>query len=545
MKLKKMVSVTAAALAVIMAATTTASAASAAKTSQDKSQVGVQGVSQISKSPITIKIFAPKATDTPNFGELEHYKNYSKTTNVNVVWDHSATYELQAEKFNIILASGNLPDMFWNINNTAGTMNTLRSANAIIPVQKYLKDMPNFQKVVKDNPETKRAFMEPDGNVWFLPLFDGLATNDPLILRGDWLEKLNLPLPKTKDDWMKYWKGVRDTDVNGNGKADDEIPLTSRNNSDWRNWVTAFDMLDGFFVDVKDKNVVKYSAYEARYVEFLKWFNMLYNEDILDKNFASMTSTIFNTENNSNQIGSYRGKLNGNFNAYMLTMPKSIPGFKLFGTEPITTDSGEKIHAGVANFVRYDMIGGVITASSKYPAECAKFCDWFYDASDPYGGAFLNLFGLEGVTFQYNADKSKYEYTDYVLKNKDGLSSTAALQKYTTRNQQPGFNPPTSSFKMWNPLVEESFNRIEPYYTKSLAWKCENLPFTTAESKEIKGKMDDITVYVDEMVAKFVMGKEPIGNFENFRAQLKKMGIEDVLKLYNASYEKWSGPRPE
>ncbi|MCL2318560.1 MAG: hypothetical protein FWC45_00625, partial [Treponema sp.] len=465
-------------------------------------------------------------------------------TNVNVIWEQT-TFETQSERFNIILASQDLPDMFWNLNNRQGAMTALRAANAIIPLQKYLtpQSAPNFRKVVTDHPETVKAFMEPDGNVWFLPLFDGLAANDPTIVRGDWLEKLNLPLPVTKDDWLKYWKGVRDNDVNGKGKGS-AIPLAATSSIGFQSWVTLFGMIDGFFVDVKDGNKVKYSYIDPRNKDFLAWGNMLWNENILDREFASITSNGFTQKNSQNLIGSYRGKLNGGFNVYMATLPANIPGYKVYGTEPPKADDGTQLHWGTANFVRYDTIGGVVSAKTKYPSECVQYCDWFYNFDAPYGGGFMNIFGLEGVTFNFTADKKDYNYSDYVLKNPNGLSTTSALLRYTNRNQQPGFVPPIGSFKMWNPLTEQAYKRIEPFYKASLAYRCENLPFTDAENKQIRTTMADIQTYVDETVNRFIMGKEPLANFDSFVAKVKSMGIDDVLKIYNSAYAKWNAPRP-
>ena len=504
------------------------------------------GVRRISQTPITLRIFAPKASETPPFDLLVQFQKYSEYTNVSVEWEQP-TFELQAERFNIILASGDLPDMFWNISNRQGAMVNLRAAGAITPLQQFLtrENAPNFRKVVDDNPETVKAFMEPDGNIWFLPFFDGLASNDPTILRADWLEKLGLPLPVTKDDWLAYWRGVRDTDLNGQG-AGTIIPLSAPNNTNagFRSWVTLFGMNDGFYVDPNDNFKVKYSNIEAGYREFLQWANMLWNENILDREFASINSNTFLTKNSQNVIGSYRGKLNGNFNVFMATLPDRIPGYRVTGTEPPMAADGTQLHYGVANFVRYDTIGGVVAANSKFQKESVQYADWFYDPVGPYGGAFMNLFGLEGITFEWIDGGNDWRYTDYVLRNPDGLSSTAALLRYTNRNQGPGYNPPTSSMKMWHPATLEAYEKIAPFYLASLQYKCENLPFTDAESRTIRNRMADIQTYVDETVNRFIMGREPVANFDNYVATVRRMGIDEVLEIYNAAYARWNAPRP-
>ena len=508
------------------------------------------GVKRIVNNPITIKIFAPKDPQTPPYDELENFKKYSEYTGVNVIWEQP-TFNTQMERFNIILASQDLPDMFWNIDNRQNVIVSLRAANAIVPLQKYFNrnDAPLFRKVVDEHPETLKAFMEPNGDIWFLPFFDGLATNDPCIVRGDWLDKLGMPLPVTKDDWVNFWRAVRDHGRELNGK-DTIIPLgTVSTNSvnGFRSWVSLWGMLDTFYVDVKDGYKVKFANIEPKYKEFLEWAKMLYDENLLDKEFANTGSgaSSFATKNAQNLVASWRGKLNGNFNSYLVTMGRDIPGYKLYGTEPPKASDGTQLHPGVANFVRYDTVGGVVTAASKYPAECVKYCDWFYDPTPPYGGAFINLFGFEGITFDFTSpDKTTWKYSDWVMKNPDGLSADQALLRYTNRGQQPAYNPPTSSFLRWEPLTFEAYNRVEPFYKASLEYKCENLPFTDAENREIRSKMADITTYVDETINRFIMGREPLSNFDNYVATVKRMGIDDILKIYNDAYAKWNAPRP-
>ena len=505
-------------------------------------------VKRIVANPITIRIFAPKDAQTPPYDELENFKKYSEYTGVNVIWEQT-TFNTQDERFNIILASNDLPDMFWNIDNRNNKIITLRAGNAIIPLQKYLNrnDAPIFRKVVDENPETLKAFMEPNGDIWFLPFFDGLATNDPCILRGDWLDKLGLPLPVTKDDWLTFWRAVRDRGRELNGK-DTIIPLSTVSTNSvngFRSWVSLWGMLDTFYVDPKDGYKVKFANIEPKYKEFLEWANLLWNENLLDREFATGSGTNFPPKNSQNLVASWRGKLNGNLNSYLVQVAREIPGYKLYGTEPPKAADGTQLHPGTANFVRYDTVGGVVTAASKYPAECVKYCDWFYDVTPPYGGAFINLFGYEGVTFDFTSpDKKQYKYSDWVMKNPDGLCADQALLRYTNRGQQPAYNPPTSSFLRWEPLTFEAYNRVEPFYKASLAYKCENLPFTDAENRDIRSKMADITTYVDETINRFIMGREPLSNFDSYVATVKRMGIDDVLKIYNDAYAKWNAPRP-
>lgn len=47
------------------------------------------------------------------------------------------------------------------------------------------------------------------------------------MVRQDWLKALGLEEPETWEDWLNYWQGVKDHDLNGNGDPGDEIRLAS------------------------------------------------------------------------------------------------------------------------------------------------------------------------------------------------------------------------------------------------------------------------------------------------------------------------------
>lgn len=48
-----------------------------------------------------------------------------------------------------------------------------------------------------------------------------------------------------------------------------------------------------------------------------------------------------------------------------------------------------------------------------------------------------------------------------------------------------------------------------------------------------------INDYYKEMFVKFVMGQEPLENFESYRAQLENLGLSRTLEIYQAAYERY------
>ena len=489
---------------------------------------------QISAEPITLRVFAPIGADITPYDQMDILVEHSRRTNVNVVWEQ-VNFHDQDERMNIVMASGEWPDMFWNIR--SHNYLALRAGGIARDISEFInpETTPNLIARMNEYPEVARSIVGADGAIFQLPFIDANSSNDPTILRLDWLETLGLPMPVTLDDWFNYWVGIRDSDLNGNGDA---IPLTVVNASNrenyFRTWVSAFGMNDRFFVDVRNGGVVKFSNIDPRYLEFLEWANMLWDENILDREFASMTTDGFQTRQAQNRVGSFRGKLGGQLSTPMFNTAPTIDGFQLMGTEPIRSADGLQLHPGVQELVRFDVIGGVVTATSHYPREAVMFTDWFYDFSMPYGGAFQIMFGLEGLTFDFANGNDPF-FTDYVMNNPDGLTPGQVRSRYMTLGQHPSYVPSLGVMRMWHPSAVESLLTIQPFYNDSVQWLMPNLMLTDDENATIRRIMADVDTYVDEQVNNFIMGRRPLTDFDTFVATVERMGIAEVLEIYNTA----------
>ena len=59
------------------------------------------------------------------------------------------------------------------------------------------------------------------------------------------------------------------------------------------------------------------------------------------------------------------------------------------------------------------------------------------------------------------------------------------------------------------------------------------------EVNELASLENAVSTYADEMCAKMVMGTEPIENYDNVVAQLKERGLDRILEMKQAAYERY------
>lgn len=67
-----------------------------------------------------------------------------------------------------------------------------------------------------------------------------------------------------------------------------------------------------------------------------------------------------------------------------------------------------------------------------------------------------------------------------------------------------------------------------------------NVYLTNEEQSEATALLSDLDTYVKQMEAKFVTGQEPLENWDKYIAQMKKMGSDRIIELYQGAYDRWN-----
>lgn len=207
-------------------------------------------------------------------------------------------------------------------------------------------------------------------------------------------------------------------------------------------------------------------------------------------------------------------------------MPASFPGFHVEATVPPKGDA--QIHSYIDQEPRA-IAAATITASCKNVDRVVALLDYMY--SDE-GTRLINM-GIEGT--HYTMQDGKPIFTDYVMKNPDGLSPKNAIGTFTFAQSSGPF---ILSQDEVTQLDDESVNRakqdcIIPFLEESKKYV---IPGSTSFSSEDdavrRAVMADVDTYVDEMIIKFVSGREPLSNWDTYVEKVNGMGIAEVVDIY-------------
>ena len=62
---------------------------------------------------------------------------------------------------------------------------------------------------------------------------------------------------------------------------------------------------------------------------------------------------------------------------------------------------------------------------------------------------------------------------------------------------------------------------------------------TLSESQEMAGLFTEIDTHCREMILKFILGTESLDNYDKFIEVIRQMGIERVLEMKRAAYQRF------
>lgn len=476
-----------------------------------------------------MELHANVALVAKNFGETEYAKELQKRTGIKVKFLHPPAGQAR-EAFNLMLASGDLPDIIeYNWYSIPGGPNAAISNGAILKLNDiFAKNAPNLTAYLKKNPLNDKLIKTDEGNYYVFPFFRGAATDPSLlvtsgpIIRKDWLKELGLQLPQTLDDWYVVLKAFKE-------KKNSPSPLSLEYNQLSQMFSSGVDNFGGFYLD---NGVVKFGGIEPNRKQYFATLNKWYQEGLLDKNFATVNRKIIDANILGNKSGATYGSGGSGLGRYM--QATKDPKFDLSATIFPVTKKGVTGRFGFASPAFGNNQGSAaITTKCKNPAAAAKLLDYNYGK---LGHKLVN-FGIEGVTYEMKGVVPTY--TQFVMKNPEKLSMTQVMSKYMRGHTNGPFVQDPNYLKQYYELPSQKEAMKLWSKNQYLSYMLPPVTPTQAESQELAKIMNEINTYIDEMTLKFVMGVEPLSKYDEFVAQVKKMGIDRAIQINQAAYNRF------
>jgi putative aldouronate transport system substrate-binding protein len=390
-----------------------------------------------------------------------------------------------------------------------------------------------LKKLLADHPDWKKQIMTDNGSIYAFPFLRG---DDKVrvffgpAIRQDWLDKLGLQMPTTIDEWYNVLKAFKEKDPNGNGKAD-EIPIyLDKDIFDTdAPFMGAWGINNSFY---QDNGKVKFGPIQPEFKQFLTTMNKWYKEGLLDKDFAAPNAKLLDNKMTTNLLGATATYNGGGIGKYAGLMKDKDPKFNLVAAPYPVLKAGDKAIWGQKDFAA-NGVGAAITTSDKNPIDTVKWLDYAYGEK----GDLLFNYGIEGES--YTMQNGKAVLKPELLNPPAGTSSQQAIAKYTRATWSAPFVL-SDNFQLQYLALPQQRDALATWSKPTAERKLPLVTPTQDESSKFASIMTDINTYKDEMLLKFIMGVEPIANFDQYVKKIQSMGIDDAINIQQAALERFN-----
>lgn len=411
------------------------------------------------------------------------------------------------QKLNLMLGSGGDElDIFY------GNWDDYASKGAIQPINDLLDKY--GQDIKKAWPKEAWDLMtDKDGKIWGVPRGIPVVAY-PVWARTDWLKKLNLQAPKTFDEMENVLKAFKDSDPDGDGKAD-TIPMMT----DLGGLRMAFagGFVEGGYgnwLDPKD-NKVKPVELAQGYKDFVAKMADWYQKGYIYKE-------AFGKFDPQELLKTGRvGTSTAWYSRITLLWPQVQSNFPGADYEIVRGMTGPKGNIQTVNAAGTS--GQLIPKKSKNPAAAMQFMNYQYQ--DIPTNAITSKFGLN---WKYTDDKK----FNIVVNDKEVLYAGEYCVSLGLVTE--------AKYSILDPVRQKHADYL---VNESMKLDSAKKPFDSAivynkaELQQNIPNSGDLTRLRDEETVKFITGARPLSDWDNFIEQLNKAGLDKWINEYTRQYQ--------
>ncbi|GKX31465.1 ABC transporter substrate-binding protein [Vallitalea longa] len=509
----------------------------------------------IAKEPITLTMTGRQGAskDWQNTIQLEQFKEQFGLD----IKAEPYSNDSWKTQFTLMLSTNELTDIVVNSATSLTELNQYGEQGYFLPLNEYLDYMPNFKARLEEYPEWKAAITAPDGNIYAIAKLNvTLIGQIPRIfLNKTWLDNVGMEEPTNLDELYEVLKAFKEKDANGNGDANDEIPLSYDRDA---YWYTDIPLLSAFglygfardYLLIEDGGTVSSGNITDNYKAYLKYMRKLYSEGLIDQEAYIQTKQELEAKANEDRIG-----LLGCPSAPFAVAKKDNSWDRNWtSVGGLTEEAGQQGVIPLKNRV-IDSGVFIVNANTKHPIAIARLIDYLCTDKGDFTGShgfegysyeFIEMEGVNVVTMMLpEGYKSKEEYRQQkaiiqgafsLLQNSiNGYAEEAAIKMSDERLEEVMADPDSSEFSYWMLLMERLRRKENIEHKKTVP----KLVYTEEEGKRVAILKTDIVTFIDTAVAQFVTGEVDIDEgWDNYVTTLKKMGLEELIKIEQTAYDR-------
>ncbi len=459
----------------------------------------------------------------PAFGAL------AERTNVYAQYTRTSQQAL-SEQYGLLMASGDYYDVMQMANNNMSQEQLLDNDISIDLTELIPTYMPNYYELVTSDDALRLDVVDSAGRFLMLyGIYDNIPMNwQGLVVRSDVLEENGLELPVTYDDVESCLELFRELGY--------RRPLNMAMNGSFSD----SNLESGFNVGSRlyqDDGAVKYGPMEDGYLEYLTKMNDWYTRELIGQDFpgdGSWGSGQPNEGHLTHEIGYF--VINSSSIGSMLRANTDDDDYYLTCVDrPTKADGSSKAWSTVGGSGRTN---GATMISTACDEELVPILLQYFDYCYSPEGYELCSFGIEGEHYTKDENGDCHYIPEVIATGGPDLETKMFVYEATFQFHPGYYNDKEVDLGMMrDPAVVAMQQKWAAGGTGFGALP--GLIFTAEEAEAYTSKLNDCNTYVEENTVKFIMGERPLSEFDDFREELTRFGIEEVLEIQQAAFNRY------
>lgn len=375
-------------------------------------------------------------------------------------------------------------------------------------------------------------------------------------IRQDWLDKLNLPMPTTLDEYLETLIAFRENDANGNGIQDERMVIQTNTCNKtfggyFDNGVAGwFGLANYVFQLNRETWQAEVPFLQEGFADYIRFLQRCVDADVLYlSDNAGKNDKVLSTLLAQNVVSSYFYYSNTDYyideNQIYTVMPV------MQGVEGI-----DPVMDGCRGYKAWNYWG---FSSQADPQAVAAFLDVVTSLDYSVWFSFGTQYEVQDGIYIYTGSTDKDEFTATGLTKGSNLGTfvptntlTAVYASYKGESliydsydaylNSQYFNEvikPTykdyqvENFEKWCKMAEE----LQLYNMNNDLSMI--LPMMSPEDAEIVGDyQNDLYTYMDELFSNLISGNWSLDDYDQYVKQMNGMGLEELCQVYQNLYDK-------
>lgn len=485
----------------------------------------------ITTEPITLTAVVKANALFPDMSTTNVLKTIADATNITL--DIEVLQE--ADKIDLMFASGDFPDLMLRTDASANQMSTAVDSGYFVELEPLLEQYaPTWYQFMQENVLVYNSSLATDGKLYGLPYYDvdpsGRNLRDQWIIMESWLEELNLEVPTTTEAYKAALTAIKENAGTGSIPAD-VIPYYFFFDS----YIGGqFDIYGSFGVYVTsgdylyvDNGVVKDQSTNPDIKEPLKYLRDLYAAGLIPPEVFTddWNSYVAKITSDPAIVGSYTSYANRQMEDAVAMKPLDSGNGK---TPLMRSQAYTPAPANVA----------IITTTNQYPVATTRLFEAIAADTD----LMIDVGrGTQGIVWDYDEDGKAYFH--FWEENQDEWN--ANTKDLGLQNSFIGLFDTDFYENTWKDInLEVENSRTWAYYNvyEDCVMPNEAVYVSGSLEADDTNTMNqygtDLGTLRKTTFADFITGKQDIdASWDSYVAQMERIGLADFVALKQKAYD--------